>query len=375
MGLHVSTPQPLELREIQSQARSRRTLRRQRAKHSLVMSALLAAVVLITVFSVGYGKLSVPPVTVARILWHDLALSVHADALAGQEHWSAGQRSAVSLIRAPRAFLAVIVGGALALAGATLQAVFRNPLVSPDVIGVSSGAAFGGVLSILIGAGSTVLVTGSFFSGLVAACIVLMIGRIRTMTPVLTIVLGGIVVAAFFNSLVSLVTYLADSYETLPSITFWLMGSFTSATWQKVLTAAVPVLIGTVVVTALRWRVNVLAMGDDDARALGVDPGRLRFILIIAVALLTSATVAVAGIVGWVGLVVPHLVRLIVGPDNRIVLPASFLAGSAYLLLVDTLARNIGQAEIPVGILTAMIGAPVFIGLLIQKARRGGSLA
>lgn len=375
MGHEVTSAETTDVKGAPSQTESRRRIRHQRTRYSVVMALLLAAVALITVFSVGYGKLSVPPLTVARILWHDLAISVHADAIAGQQQWSAGERSAVSLIRAPRAVLAVIVGGALALAGATLQALFRNPLVSPDVIGVSSGAAFGGVLSILVGAGSTVLVTGSFFSGLLAAGIVLMIGRIRTMTPVLTIVLGGIVVAAFFNSLVSLVTYLADSYETLPSITFWLMGSFTSATWQKVFTAAVPVLIGTVVVTALRWRINVLAMGDDDARALGVDPGRLRIILIIAVALLTSATVAVAGIVGWVGLVVPHLVRLIVGPDNRIVLPASFLAGSAYLLLVDTLARNIGEAEIPVGILTAMIGAPVFIGLLIQKARRGGSLA
>lgn len=354
---------------------SRAEVGRRRMMNSLVVVGLIAAMVVITVVAVGYGKLSIPPLTVARILWHDLMVYVGADSLAGYADWTMGERSAVTLIRAPRAILAVLVGGALAVSGAALQALFRNPLVSPDVIGVSSGAAFGGVLAILIGASSTVLITGSFLSGLVAALIVMLMGRIRTSNPILTIVLGGIVVAAFFNALVSLITYLADTYETLPSITFWLMGSFTAATWQKVLVALVPVVIGFGVVMALRWRINVLAMGDEDARALGINPGRLRVVLITAVALLTSVTVAVAGIIGWVGLVVPHLIRLVVGPDNRVVLPASFFAGGAYVVLVDTIARSLGQAEIPVGILTAMIGAPVFIGLLLHKARRGGSIA
>ncbi|CAM4007534.1 putative ABC transporter permease protein [Corynebacterium diphtheriae subsp. lausannense] len=345
-----------------------------RLRHAIIIAILFASLLALMFIAIGLGQLNISPVRVAQILWNDLLNMLHLRENSAVA-WSEGERSAVSLVRAPRIILAIIVGGALAISGATLQALFRNPLVSPDVIGVSSASAFGGVLMIMLQLGSIAIVTGAFTTGLLAALIVMAIGRIRTSSPVLTIVLGGIVVSAFFNALVSLVTYLANPYTTLPSITFWLMGSFAAATWDKVVMIMLPVLIGSLVVIALRWHINILSLGDDEAISLGVNPKRLRFVLIIAVSLLTSSTVAAAGIIGWVGLVVPHLIRLIVGHDNRIVIPTAFLLGGIYTLVIDTLARTISTVEIPVGILTAMIGAPVFITVLIRKARSGGSFA
>jgi iron complex transport system permease protein len=328
------------------------------------------------VLALAVGRFAVPVDHVVRILVHDLASLVGVgSASADDVSWTRSESTAVSLIRAPRAVLAVLVGAALAVSGSVLQALFRNPLVSPDVVGVSSAASFGGVLVILMGGGGSLLVGGAFGAGLVAAGLVLMLGRLRTGSPVLTVVLGGIVVSAFFNALVSLVTYLADPYTTLPSITFWLMGSFTAATWAKVGLAGIPIVVGMLVVAALRWRINVLSLGDDEAAALGLRPARLRGLLIVAVSLLTAATVSVVGVVGWVGLVIPHLVRLLLGPDHRVLLPASAVVGGSYVLAVDTLARTVGQVEIPVGILTAVIGAPVFLYVLVRRLPAGGSHA
>ncbi|WP_345751282.1 FecCD family ABC transporter permease [Microbacterium rhizophilus] len=355
-------------------ARSADTVRRRARRDRITVVALAAVVVLLALVAVGAGQLAVPIGRVVEILTHDAAALLGLDS-GIPASWTRGEQAAVSLIRAPRALLAILVGAALAVSGAVLQALFRNPLVSPDVIGVSSAASFGGVLAIAVGAGGVALMSGAFVTGLLAALLVMLLGRLRTSSPVLTIVLGGIVVSAFFNALVSLVTYVADPYTTLPSITFWLMGSFVAATWDKVLLAAVPIAIGLIVVLALRWRINVLALGDDEALALGVRPARLRGILIIAVSLLTAATVAVCGVIGWVGLVIPHLVRLVIGPDHRVLLPASALLGGAYVLAVDTLARTVTTAELPVGILTAIIGAPVFVIVLVRRTREGRALA
>lgn len=339
-----------------------------------VVLAVAVALVLVALVAMGTGRLAVPVGRVLAITGHELTALAHLD-LGIEQTWSDSERAAVWLIRAPRIVLSVLVGAALAASGAVLQALFRNPLVSPDVIGVSSGASFGGVLTILLGLGGAGLTAGAFVAGLAAALAVMLLGRIRTGSPVLTIVLGGIVVAALFNALVSLVTYLADPYTTLPAITFWLIGSFASATWTQVGTAVLPVLAALAVVLVLRWRINVLSLGDEEAQALGLRPGRLRGVLIVTVALLTATTVAVAGAIGWVGLVIPHLVRLVVGPDHRTLLPASALLGGLYVLAVDTVARSVSQVEVPVGILTAIIGAPVFVALLVARSRGGRTLA
>ncbi|MBM7278597.1 iron ABC transporter permease [Gordonia rubripertincta] len=262
----------------------------------------------------------------------------------------------------------MLVGGGLALGGAALQAAFRNPLVSPQILGVFSGASFGGVLALIFGLGSAFLVGGAFLFGLVALGMVLLIGRTRAGGPILTIVHGGVVTSAFFSALVSFITYVADPYTTLPSIVFWLMGSLATADMGKVLIAAIPILIGTTVLIGLRWRINILSLGDDDATALGLNPGRLRAVLLTMVAFMTAGAVAVSGVIGWVG-VVPHMARLWVGPDHRISMPTTFVLGAAYLTIIDTLSRTISAGEIPLGILTAIIGAPVFV-LLLSNSRR-----
>jgi iron complex transport system permease protein len=348
---------------------------RARARRSvLIVTAFALALALTAVAALGVGRLAVPFGTAAAVIVDQLAGLVGLNTGLAVDA-TAAEASAVWLIRAPRVVLAIVVGAALAVSGAVLQSLFRNPLVSPDVIGVSSAASFGGVLTILLGVGGVWLVSGAFVAGLAAALLVLTLGRLRTGSPILTIVLGGIVISALFNALVSLVTYLADPYTTLPSITFWLMGSFASTTWSHAATAVLPILPCLLVVFALRWRVNLLSLGDDEARSLGIRPERLRMLLIVTVSLLTAATVAVAGVIGWVGLVIPHLVRLVLGSDNRVLLPASALLGGLYLLLMDTLARSVVEVEIPVGILTAIIGAPVFVFLLVSKAKGGISRA
>ncbi|MGF7124450.1 iron complex transport system permease protein [Rhodococcus sp. BE178] len=241
--------------------------------------------------------------------------------------------------------------------------------MSPQILGVSSGASFGGVLALVLGIGSTFLVGGAFLFGLVALGMVLLIGRSRSGGAILMIVLGGVVTSAFFSALVSFITYIADPYSTLPSIVFWLMGSLATADMAKVAVAAVPILLGAALILALRWRINILSLGDDDAASLRVNPGRLRAVLLMMVALMTAGAVAVSGVIGWVGLVVPHLARLWVGPDHRISMPTTFVLGAAYLTIIDTLSRTVSSGEIPLGILTAIIGAPVFV-LLLRNSRR-----
>jgi iron complex transport system permease protein len=282
----------------------------------------------------------------------------------------AAEENVVLLVRLPRVLLALLVGGALAIGGAALQAVFRNPLVSPEVIGVSSGASFGGALALLLGLGPVALVGGSFGFGLLALAIVFLITSGRGGVHILMVVLGGIVTASFFSALVALVTYLADPFTTLPAIVFWLLGSVASATWAKVLVALIPIAAGGVVLLALRWRINVLSLGDDDTTALGLRPRPLRWAVLCAVALMVAGAVAVSGVISWVGLVIPHLARMWVGPDHRVLLPVSFLLGGAYLIAIDTIARTATAGEIPLGVLTALIGAPVFFVLLRRNRER-----
>ncbi|MCC9175758.1 FecCD family ABC transporter permease [Arthrobacter sp. zg-Y179] len=328
---------------------------------------ILCAVALV---SMAAGRYWVPPNEILRILFNEVTALFGGEGML-RRTWTEQEATVVLDVRLPRVLLAFLVGGALSLGGACLQALFRNPLVSPDIIGVTAGASFGGVLVLTLGLSGGWMVGGAFGFGLAALAGVLLLGRLGGRdNAMLMIVLGGIVVAAFFNALVSFMTYLADPYSELPSIVHWLLGSIASASYDKVLTALVPVAIGATIVLALRWRLNVLSLGDDDAAALGVNPQRSRVVLLCAVALMTAGTVAVAGAVGWVGLVVPHLARLWVGPDHRILLPASLLLGGTYLMLIDTLSRSISSSELPLGILTAIIGAPVFVVLLARSQKK-----
>ena len=279
----------------------------------------------------------------------------------------------VQNIRLPRVAAALLVGAALAAAGASYQTLFRNPLVSPDILGVSAGAGLGAVIGIFLSLPVAFIQLFAFAGGLAAVVLVTVVAAaVRNTDRILALVLTGVVIGALAGAATSLLKVLADPYDQLPAITFWLLGSLASVTTTDILPALPAVLIGLVPLVLLRWRINVLSLGDDEARALGVEAGRVRFIVIAAATLITASVTALAGVVGWVGLVIPHIARMIVGPSFARLLPVSAIIGAGYLLVVDTLARTIGAVEIPLGILTAVIGAPFFIWLL-ASGRRGWS--
>jgi iron complex transport system permease protein len=274
-------------------------------------------------------------------------------------------------VRGPRVLAALAVGATLAAAGAAYQGLFRNPLVSPDILGASSGAALGAVLGIYWSLGVVGIQALAFGVGLVAVAVVYAIGiSLRREDPILTLVLAGVVIGTLLGSCVSLLKYLADPYNQLPAITFWLLGSLTAITLADLGAVLPAVLAGAVPLVLLRWRMNLMTLPEDEARALGVDTGRMRLGVVAAATLMTAAVVSVSGIVGWIGLLVPHFARLLVGPDFGRLLPVAMLLGAGYLLGVDTLARTVARIEIPLGVLTAFIGTPFFIWLL-ATSRRG----
>ncbi len=267
-------------------------------------------------------------------------------------------------VRLPRIIAAVLVGASLSIAGATFQGLFKNPLVSPDLLGVSNGAGFGAALAILFSAGNFFIQLISFIFGLISVSITYLISKSYKIEGTLLLVLSGIAVSAFFNALISGTKFLADPYDKLPEIVFWLMGSLGKVTTDQLLMILIPMFIGLVIILLLRWHLNLLSMGDDEAQSLGLNPNRLRIILIFACTLVTSAGVSISGVIGWVGLVVPHITRMIVGPDHKLLLPASLSIGASFLLLIDTISRTVIAIEIPLGILTALIGVPIFLYLL-----------
>jgi iron complex transport system permease protein len=276
-------------------------------------------------------------------------------------------------IRLPRVGAALLVGAALASAGATYQALFRNPLVSPDILGVSAGAGLGAVAGIFLSLPVAAIQAAAFAGGMAAVGVVTLVAAlVRGADRTLTLVLIGVVIGALAGAATSLLKVLADPYDQLPAITFWLLGSLSSVTSADIRPALPMVLAGLVPLAALRWRINVLSLGDDEARALGVEAGRTRFVVIAAATLITASVTALAGVVGWVGLIIPHIARMLVGPGFGRLLPVSALIGAGYLLVVDTLARTLAQIEVPLGVLTAVIGAPFFVWLL-ARGRRGWS--
>jgi iron complex transport system permease protein len=273
-------------------------------------------------------------------------------------------------IRAPRIGAALLVGAALGAAGAAYQAILRNPLVSPDILGVSSGAALGAVLAMLAGLGAIAVQVGAFAGGLIAVALVYGIASgLRRHDPLLALVLTGVVVGTLLASLVSLLKLLADPASQLPAITFWLLGSLSLATPRELGVAAVLLVAGLLPLAALRWRLDLLTLPDEEARTLGESPVRLRAVVIGAATLMTAVSVALGGIIGWIGLLVPHAARLLVGPAFARLLPLSMLLGAAFLLAVDTLCRSVTQLELPPGVVTALVGTPLFLWLFAASRR------
>ena len=276
-------------------------------------------------------------------------------------------------IRGPRVVAGLVVGAALAAAGVVYQGLFRNPLVSPDVLGVTAGAGLGAVLGIFLSLPALLIQTFAFAGGLATVAIVYFIAvAVQGRDPTLVLVLGGVVVGALAGAIISLMKILADPYDQLPAITFWLLGSLASVRGSDLATVLPVMVAGLVPLVLLRWRINVLSLGDEEAKALGLDAVRLRTIVIAAATLITASVVAITGVIGWVGLVIPHISRMLVGPNFERLLPTAMLMGAGYLVLVDTLARSLGRIEVPIGILTAMVGAPFFLWLL-WRGRHGWS--
>lgn len=267
-------------------------------------------------------------------------------------------------IRLPRIIGALVVGACLAMAGAAFQSIFKNPLVSSDLLGVSNGAGFGAALAILISGANIVTQIFAFIFGLISVSITYLISKTYRAGGILVLVLSGVAISAFFNSLISAIKFIADPDDKLPEIVYWLMGSLASVTMDKLLMITIPVIIGAVILLLLRWHMNLLAMGDEEAQSLGINPSRVRLLIIAGCTLLTSAAVSISGIIGWIGLIIPHMARMIVGPDNKILIPASLSLGASFLLLVDNISRAVISIEIPIGILTAIIGVPIFLYLL-----------
>ncbi len=328
-------------------------------------AAAIAALALVAALMLAFavGRFPLAPGDVLALVWSELSGTPHGlPATAETVLWQ---------IRMPRAAAAVMVGAALAAAGAAYQGLFRNPLVAPDILGVSAGAALGAALGIFLSFDLWSIQALSFGFGLAAVGAVALVGNaIRTHDPILVLILAGVAIGALLASILALLKYLADPYNQLPAITFWLLGSLAATNRDDVAATLAPVALGLIPLWLLRWRMNVMALGDEEARALGVNAGRVRIVVIAGATLMTAAVVSISGIIGWIGLLIPHFARLIVGPNFSRLLPAALLLGATFMLLVDTLARTLARIELPLGVLTAFVGTPFFVWLL-ATVRRG----
>jgi len=328
----------------------------------LGIGLLLAGLMGCLAASLMVGRYPVPPLTALGILF-------------GQTpDWPPEMSTVLMKIRLPRILAALEVGAALAASGSAYQGMFRNPLVSPDILGVSAGAGFGAALAILLSWNALAVQASAFLFGLLAVGLTSLIGLWRggREDSTLVMILAGVIIGTMFSAFISLIKFSADPNNTLPAITFWLMGSLASISMSDVRLAAVPILVGLGGLLLLRWRLNLLCFGDEEATSLGVNVPLMRLLVILCATLATASAVAISGIIGLVGLVAPYLTRLLVGPDHRVMVPCAILLGSGYLLLVDDLARSLLPSEVPLGILTSLLGAPVFL-LLLVKARRSWS--
>ena len=321
-------------------------------------SALLALFLL----SFVVGRYGVPLGQVVRILLSGV--------LPLEQTWTGNMAIAVLNVRLPRILLACLVGCGLSAAGTGYQTVFLNPMAAPDILGASSGACFGAALAILTGQGAVMITVFAFLASLLSVALVYLVGNHTRGNRVVNLLLAGIMVGSLFSACTSYIKLVADPTNPLPQITYWLMGSLSGTRMGTVRFAAVCMAVGLVPLLLLRWRMNLLTLSPDETRAMGVHTDRLRLAVILSSTVLTAAAVSVSGMIGWVGLVIPHLSRRIVGSDCRRLMPMSCLFGAAFLLLVDNMARCLTATEIPIGILTAFVGAPFFIYLMVRGGDR-----
>lgn len=328
-----------------------------------LLPALLLLLALAMLFSLALGRYPLPPMEVAGFFFAQFGV-----------HELAPERQAflhnlIVDIRLPRVLAAVLVGASLSISGAAYQAVFRNPLVSPGLLGVLAGAASGAALGLVFSGNWWIMQFAAFAMGVLAVAVGVGIAALFGGSVVM-LVLGGIISGALFTAILSLIKYVADPYNQLPAIVYWLMGSLASADLRDLGRLAIPMLLGILVLSSLGRALDALSMGDDEARTLGVPVTTVRYGVIGAATMVSALTVSMAGMIGWVGLLVPHVARLLTGPGNTRLLPASACLGGIFLLLADGIARNLGTTEIPIGIVTELLGIPAFL-LVLHRARRG----
>ena len=337
-----------------------RTVRNQ---YLIIITFLCILLVLVIVGSMVFGRYKISLVDIGNVIKNRIN-GTYDDTLKIMDH-------VLINVRLPRILLAGLVGAGLSISGAALQGTFQNPLVSPDLLGVCAGAGFGAALGILLFSDHSVISSLlPFVFGISSILLVFFLAGGQGRTETLSLVLSGIIVSSIFNALTSLVKYVADTGDKLPAITFWLMGSFSNTTYTHIKISIIPTSIGIIGLLALRWKINLLSLGDEDAYTMGINPNRTRWNIIFFSTLVTAACVTVSGIIGWIGLVIPHICRRIVGGNHGRLLPASCLMGAVFMILVDSIARNLTLAEIPIGILTALIGAPFFA--VIYRQSKGG---
>jgi iron complex transport system permease protein len=332
---------------------------------SLVVALLSLLLLLCVTYSVTIGRYDIRMWDVWLILWDNIVPSPTPG-------WTPLQADVVEIIRLPRILAALLIGAGLAISGAALQGLFRNPLVDPSIIGVTSGAGFGGTLAILLVGGGYPVLGASFVFGSGSLLIVKSLASVKGRTSILTLVLAGVIVSAFFEAAISIVKLLADPQQKLPAITYWLMGSIAATNYRDLALIALAIVPPSIVIFLLRYQINILSLGEDKARALGSPIELVQWTVFTAVSFISAGVVATSGIVGWVGLVIPHMARALVGPDHGRLLPVSALIGAIYLLLVDDIARTATVAELPIGIITALIGVPFFAIILRRAQSRSG---
>lgn len=329
------------------------------ARRFAVLGAVFLAVLL---GSLLVGRYALSPGQLVHMLWTRIS--------GGAADWPISDDKVVFAVRLPRVAAAALVGAALAVSGAAYQGMFRNPMVSPDILGASTGAGFGAAVAILLGAGYFGISAAAFCCGLLAVAATWLVSRLSKADQAVALILAGMMISSLFSAGTSFVKLVADTQQQLPAITYWLMGSLSSVKDKDVVFLAIPVALGMIPLFFLRWRMNLLTVGEEEAQSMGVNTRRLRGAVIVCATLLTSASVAVSGMIGWVGLVIPHFCRMLFGYDYRRLIPAGALFGAAFLLAVDDIARLVTTGELPLGILTAFVGAPLFLYLIATGGGR-----
>ena len=328
-------------------------------EYRMLIVGLLALLMIVCIIALCAGQYSVSVFEVIKIL---VSRFVNVT-----KTWNDTAEGVVFTLRLPRVFGAALVGCALSLSGATYQGVFKNPLVAPDLLGVSSGACVGASVAILLHLGSFGVQALAFVAGIFAVGLTLFIPRLLRNSNMTMLVLSGIIVKGIMDSVMGIIKYIADPETELQSITYWQLGSLTKVLPKDLLAVGPVIIVGAVVIFLLRWRINVLSLGDREAKTLGVSVAAVRNILIVCATLLTASAVCISGTIGWVGLVIPHFARMITGPDNTKAIPVSILLGAVFMVVIDTMARALTSVELPLSILTGIIGAPFYIIILARQ--------